>query len=99
MQLRGAGWGGLCPPGSMSTQRPQWAAGKKSPWRKWKDQLERWWKVWEWGGKAQRGAPAQRALWSLLQLLGHQPSAGAERTVGKDMVTRKLLPSVGLLVP
>lgn len=55
--------------------------------------------MWEWGGKAQRGAPAQRALWSLLQLLGHQPSAGAERTVGKDMVTRKLLPSVGLLVP
>lgn len=49
-------------------------------------------------GKPQRGDPALRALWHLLQLLSHQPSARAEKTVNKDMVTREFLPNLGLLV-
>lgn len=52
----------------------------------------------EWGQDSpRRGGPAQQALWNLLQLLSHQPSAGPEGTVSR-VVTRKFLPSLGLLV-
>lgn len=53
----------------------------------------------EWGQEIPRGETLPcGALWYLLQLLSHQPSARAEKTVNKDVVTREFLPNLGLLV-
>ena len=49
------------------------------------------------GGTNQKSGRRQERgpLWNLLQLLSHQPSTGAKRTVSKDVVTGKFLLSLG----
>ena len=52
------------------------------------------------GGEDRRVGPGkpQEGRLSVSHLLSYQPFAGAERTVSKNVVTRKSLPSLGLLV-
>lgn len=96
-QFRRAAWGGVSgaararPPG-VSLRRPGWMPGRRA--------LEGHGRTSQRGGEDGRVGPGkpQEGRLSVCQLLSHQPFAGAERTVSKNVVTRKSLPSLGLLV-